>query len=258
MTGSAFDARTESATTSSVERRTAAPNAATLVLWVVLVILVSLGATAVVLRWRFPDDLTIQLEGLRQAILAVVYDNPSTSPARLAEAAQFDARFRDHRAITLWHITAGGAFLVLTPLQLLSPIRTRYPALHRWTGRTLIVLSVIAGITGLIFGIGMPFGGPAEAVVIALVAAWLFTSLARGYRAIRRGDTARHREWMLRVVGACIGVSVVRVVGATVDVALTPNGLGATDAFLIALWLGWSVTFAVTEWWIRRTRPDYQ
>jgi len=35
----------------------------------------------------------------------------------------------------------------------------------------------------------------------------------------------------------------------------TPIGVRAADAFVIALWIGWTATFAVTEWWIRRTRP---
>ena len=224
--------------------------------WIALLGLVAIGVVSVFLRWRFPDDAAMQLEGLRQIIVTLLYGGQGTSVARVAEVAEFDARFRDHRVITLVHILAGGAFVALVPLQLSRPIRTRYPAFHRWTGRALIAFAVAGGGTALFFGLGMPFGGPLEAIVIALVGAWLFTSLARAYVAIRRRDVARHREWMLRVVAACIGVTVVRIAGAAADLALTPNGLRAADAFVLALWTGWAATFAVAEWWIRRTRPE--
>jgi uncharacterized membrane protein len=237
-----------------VVARAAAPDPAAIALWVLLIGLAALGVVSVALRWAFPDDAALRLEGLREAILAIVHGKQPVPASRFAELAQFDGRFRDHRLMTLGHILAGGAFVLLAPLQLATPIRERFPAVHRWTGRALIVLAVVGGATALFFGLGMPFGGPGEAAAIALVGAWLFTSLARGYLAIRRGDRVRHREWMLRMVGACIGVSVVRVVGVTTDLTLTPNGLGAPDAFVIALWTGWAATFAVTEWWIRRTR----
>ena len=226
-------------------------------LWIALVGLVALGLVAVALRARSPDDAATQLEGLRQAILLFVYGAQETTPSRLVEIGEFDRRFREHPFPTLGHILAGGTFLLLIPLQLSQSIRTRFPAFHRWTGRVLIVLAFAAGVTALFFGLGMPFGGLAEAAIISAVILWLFVSLGRAYVAIRRGDVERHREWMLRVVAACIGVSVVRVVGAMVDVTLTPNGVHASVAFVIALWVGWAATFVVTEWWIRRTRPDY-
>jgi len=233
------------------------PSAVAATLWIALFALVALGLVAVSFRWRFPNDMGVRLEGFRQWVLALIHGNAEPSQARLVEVAQFDARFRDHRLTTFGHILSGRMFLVLAPLQLAGPVRARFPALHRWTGRALIALAVTAGLTGLFFGIGMPFGGSAETVVIGAVATWLFISLTRGYAAIRRHDRARHREWMLRVVGACVGVSVVRVVGALADITLTPNGIRAVDAFVIALWVGWAVTFGVTEWWIRRTRPGY-
>ena len=35
---------------------------------------------------------------------------------------------------------------------------------------------------------------------------------------------------------------------------LTPHGVDPQVIFVLALWLGWGVTVAVTEWWIRTTR----
>ena len=226
-------------------------------LWIALIGLVALGVLAVGLRVRSPGDAATQLEALRQTLLSLVHGPQEITPSRLTEIAEFEGRFRDHRLPTLGHVLAGGVFLLFIPFQLSRPVRARFPAFHRWTGRVLIVLAMAAGVSALYFGLGMPFGGSAEAVVVALVGAWLFASLGRAWIAIRRGDVERHREWMLRAVAACIGVSVVRLVGAAVDVTLTPNGVRTVDAFVIALWIGWTATFVVTEWWIRRTRADY-
>ena len=223
-------------------------------LWTALIACVALGVVAVGLRLRHPSDAAMQLEELRQTILSIVHDTQVPPGSRLTEVASFDGRFRDHSLMTFAHIVTGGVFLVFVPLQLARPVRDRFPAFHRWTGRTLIALAIVAGMTGLYFGLVMPFGGAGEALAIAIVGAWLFISVARAYAAIRRGEVARHREWMLRAVAACAGVSVVRVVGAVADITLTPNGLRPTDAFIVALWTGWGLTFVVTEWWIARTR----
>ncbi len=59
---------------------------------------------------------------------------------------------------------------------------------RRWSGRLLLVLP--ATITGLWFGVLMPIPGAGEATVISLVAAYFVVSLARAFRAIRRGDVA--------------------------------------------------------------------
>ena len=217
--------------------------------------LVALGIASVALRWAFPADAAAQVEPLRDHILAMLHRGTGSMAERRIELAQFDGRYQAHLIATLAHIVPGGIFIALLPVQLSRPIRARFPALHRWTGRLLVTLAVVIGAAALFFGVGMPFGGPAEAILIALVAAWFFTALIRAYAAIRRGDVASHREWMLRAVASAISVSVVRVVNVATDLTLTPAGLSAANAFVIALWIGWPATIAVCEWWIRHTRP---
>src|SRR5689334_17858363 len=93
-------------------------------LWMALVALVAFGVLAVVLRVRAPDDAATRLESVRQTMLTFLHGQ-GASPSRIAEVAQFDARFRDHPAMTLGHILAGGAFLILLPMQLARPVRER-------------------------------------------------------------------------------------------------------------------------------------
>jgi hypothetical protein len=76
--------------------------------------------------------------------------------------------------------------------------------------------------------------------------------MLRAYRAIKGRDVEMHRWWMLRAIAAPVGVTVVRAVGAIADLTLTPLGASARVAFVVAIWVGWALTFAATEWWIRR------
>ena len=115
-----------------------------------------------------------------------------------------------------------------------------------------MALGLVTSVTALYFGIATPFGGIAEMVVVVPVGIWFPFSMLRAYRAIRRRDIAAHRRWMLRAVAAPIGVTVIRVVGPIADLTLTPLGVPARDTFVAALWVGWALTFAVTEWWVRR------
>jgi uncharacterized membrane protein len=154
------------------------------------------------------------------------------------------------------HVLTGAAFMLFAPLQFVAPIRRRYSGLHRWSGRALLAFGCLAGLSSLYFGLLMPFAGPLEGVAIILAGGLFFLSLARAFLAIRSGDVARHREWMIRTFAVAIGISSVRVTGGILDAALTPAGFSVREVFLLSVWLGWMLTLAGAEIWIRRSRYD--
>ena len=165
-----------------------------------------------------------------------------------------DGKFAAHPVVTRLHVVPGGLFLLFAPLQFSVRIRRRYPRLHRWSGRILLPLALISVATGLYFGLVMPFGGPGEAVAIALFGALFLTAMARGYLAIRRHQVERHREWMVRVFAIALAISTVRVVGAVLDITLTPAGFPPARLFVLSVWTGWVITVGAAELWIRHTR----
>jgi hypothetical protein len=227
------------------------PNAVVVASRVALAGLVVLGLLSVGFRLMFPDDAATRLEPLRQWILG----GTGPTPDRVADVAAFDAQFRTHRFITLVHIVPGALFLLFVPLQLSRTVRSRFVAFHRWNGRALLVTGAVSAGAGLYFGIATPFAGLAESIIIVALAGWFGVALTRAYRAIRRRDIEGHREWMLRALAVPIGVTVVRLTGALVDIALTPAGYSARVVFVVALYVGWAASLAVTEWWVRRSRP---
>lgn len=160
-------------------------------------------------------------------------------------------KFNRHPTATLLHVLPAAAFLILVPLQLSRRFRSRHLAWHRWAGRIVIALAIPIGISGLFFGVLMPFGGIVEASAIALFGTWFLFALIRGYISIRTGRVERHREWMIRMFSVALGVSVQRLVAGVL--ALGTRALPA-EWFGQSLWIGFTLSVVIAEIWIRGTR----
>ena len=168
------------------------------------------------------------------------------------EAFEFDRWFATHPAHTFAHVALGGLFLALAPLQFSSRVRERYVRLHRWCGRALVLVALPVGLSGLTLGALFPYGGRAAASAVFVAGALFLFALVKGFVAIRRGDVARHREWMIRMFSIGLGIATVRVVGLLLLVVTRSS---FRDTAGTAFWVGWVSTFAAAELWIRYTRP---
>jgi hypothetical protein len=72
--------------------------------------------------------------------------------------------------------------------------------------------------------------------------------LVLGVAAVRRGDIASHRAWMVR--GYAIGLAAgTQVFTEGIGGALFGTGVGAGD---LAKGAGWAINLAVAEWALRR------
>lgn len=164
-------------------------------------------------------------------------------------------KFNRHPTATLLHVLPAALLVILAPLQFSRRIRSRHIQWHRWSGRVIVVIAIPVGISGLFFGLLMPFAGTLEASAIAAFGGVFLFSLMRAFIAIRKGDVARHREWMIRMFSVVLGVSTVRIAGTLLAV-LTREGPEAW--FGHSIWIGFGSTVAVAELWIRHTRPSSQ
>ncbi len=209
--------------------------ALTLVLWVAVILLVTVGVVAAVGRATFPGDLTIRAEPSRLELMRALERGDPLLAERPAELERIDRRFRRYSFMTVLHVVAGGLFLVLATLQFSARIRSRHLTLHRWSGRLLALMAIPTALSGLFFGVLMPYGGWVEAAAIALFGGLFLVALGKAIVAIRRGQVARHREWMIRAFAVGIGISTVRVVGAAVDITLTPAGMGPRVLFVFSV-----------------------
>ena len=222
--------------------------------WAGFALLLLIGTVAAALRTAHIGDLYAVMEPLRTATLAA-FGIPEPNALRRAEVvARIDAKFAAHVMATQMHVGFGALFFVLVPLQFSKSLRAQHRALHRWSGRLLVVVAWITGLGGLYFGVLHPFAGPFERLIIGLVGSWFLAATSIAFVRIRQGRTAEHREWMLRAVAAALGISTVRLVATLLDVVLTPYGVAPEVIFLHSFWIGWGVMLLAAERWIRRTR----
>ena len=219
--------------------------------WATTILLVLVGVAAALGRSFFIGDLTSRVEPVRERMLRSIGRDERLVQRDPEQIRRFDRSFRAHPFVTYLHIVPGAMFLLLAPLQLLVRFRTRHLRFHRRLGRVLMILVLMSATASLLFGLFLPYGGWSESLLIAMVGTLLFVSVTRGFLAVRRGDIARHREWMLRTFAICVGISTARVIAAALDFGVT--ALSPRAGFIVAIWSGWILTLAVTEGWIRAT-----
>lgn len=108
------------------------------------------------------------------------------------------ATFEAHRFGIYLHIFASVVALAFGPFQFSAQLRVARPGLHRWIGRFYLGVGVMVGGLAGLFMAFHAYGGPVSRLGFAgLAMAWLYTGF-RAYRAIRAGDVASHRRWMVR------------------------------------------------------------
>lgn len=170
-------------------------------------------------------------------------------PPHAAEFQAMEQHFARTAPSTLIHVVAGGLFLAFGLLQFSARMRARRPRVHRWSGRALVVVAAIAGATGIWKGVVEPFSTTERLPTAALGLMFLVAPII-GLIAIRRGDVARHREWMIRFYAGALSIVAVRLLSPAIvwlsDPAPIQGVVGTT------FWAGWIVTQAAAELWIRR------
>jgi hypothetical protein len=104
------------------------------------------------------------------------------------------------------HMATGAAITALVPLQLVPSLRLRLPALHRWSGRLIILAAVVTAVGGLVYiplrgtigGVPMNIGFSLYGVLV------LITSL-QTIRYARARRIADHNAWALRFFWLALG-----------------------------------------------------
>lgn len=104
------------------------------------------------------------------------------------------------------HFFAGAVVLIMGPLQFIPAIRTKVPALHRFSGRVYALAALGAGLGGLgylalkgaVGGIMMDLGFAGYGILIVLATANTFR-----YARARRFN--QHRAWAIRLFALGIG-----------------------------------------------------
>ncbi len=168
-------------------------------------------------------------------------------PPGEAVAPAMQAAYRAHPLLIYGHVFAAALALALAPFQFSGRLRRARPQWHRWIGRTYLGVGVlVGGVFGLLLS-RYAYGGPVAKIGFALLAlVWLYTGL-RGWLAIRGGDVAAHRQWMLRNQALTLAAVSLRVYVGVAVAAHWPFAL----AYAAIAWLCWVPNLLLAEWWLR-------
>jgi uncharacterized membrane protein len=216
-------------------------------LWFGLIVLVVFGVATAIARVLSIANVATSVTDARLVIARKLF------PAYTEEIPKIEQRFADNAVVTVLHVVTGAAFLTLGVLQFSSPIRNRHLRFHRRSGYFLTGLAFLAGITGLWLGVVKPYSAT-ERAPSAAAGAMFLVAPAIAVVAVRRGEIARHREWMIRFFAVGVGIVVIRLVGPVIIWLSSP--VPFRDIVGLTFWVGWLVSVVVGEAWIRSTRAD--
>jgi hypothetical protein len=224
------------------------------VIWAGTIVLCLVGILAAIGRTAYPGDMVTRFESVRTRIFEIAGRTDPLIVDRAAELAKVDGQFTAKPGTTRLHVLGGALFFALLPFQFSRRIRKRHVRFHRWSGRLLLLVGTASTLAGLVFGVLTPYAGTPEAALVAMVGAYFLVSAWLAWRAIRRREIDRHREWVMRACAAALAISSIRLLGTPIDLWLAPMGVHPRTTFVIVLAAGWLLTIAVAEWWIRQTR----
>ena len=190
----------------------------------------------------------------------VVLLRPSLTVAGAARnpAAQLDAHFAAERPLTLAHVIPAMLFMILGPLQFVKKLRSKYPQIHRWSGRVFLLSSGVVGITGLRMALGKTIGGLDEKAAILLFGTFFLAALAKALWHAMHRQFAQHREWMIRGYAIGLAVATIRPIMGMFFAGEIARGHipQPSEFFGTAFWIGFTLQMIAAEMWINYTRPS--
>lgn len=165
--------------------------------------------------------------------------------------ARYGQGFIQRPGLTWLHIVPGLIFVILGPLQFVAKIRLGHINLHRWCGRIYVASGLLVGVTALILGIVVGFGGPTETAAVTFFSLLFLIFLGLAIFRIRRREVSAHREWMIRAFSLGLAVTTMRPI---VAILLAATGLSFSEILGISFWLGFTLHLIIAELWVNITR----
>jgi uncharacterized membrane protein len=169
-------------------------------------------------------------------------------------------------ALLVVHVTTASTAMLLGALQFVPRIRANRRR-HRIIGRTFLGFGAVAFVlTGIPLAITTPNGNVTRYGVLIPAVLWPLLAVT-GWRAIRRGDVVRHREWMVRVYAVTFFAITTRLLVPLLLLGQVPVMQSRYDGDVQAAveatipygqWLGWMINLVIAQLIIRRwrSRPE--
>lgn len=167
-----------------------------------------------------------------------------------------NARFVAAPFPVIVHILSVSLFSLFGALQFSSGLPQRLPQWHRVSGRIVVASGIFAALTGLWMTVMYPIppelqGGLLYAVRVFVGVAMLL-SIFLAVAAVKRGDIATHRAWMIRAFALGQGAGMQVVVLLPWMLLIGKPSMLQRDALMSLAWL---INLLVAEMAIQRWSP---
>jgi uncharacterized membrane protein len=145
------------------------------------------------------------------------------------------------------HVLFALPVLLGAPLQFISQLRQRRPAIHRAVGKAYVCGATVAAITAVYMGAAGPYEGSRLSISITGTL-WLFFTLAAWRHAMNRNFSA-HRAFMIRSYTMALVLVWLRLMFDFQDyLFFYVNDEDLRDA--TREWASWVVPLLVVEFWL--------
>lgn len=145
------------------------------------------------------------------------------------------------------HVLFALPVLLGAPLQFISQLRQRRPAIHRAVGKAYVCGATVAAITAIYMGAAGPYEGSRLSISITGTL-WLFFTLAAWRHAMNRNFSA-HRAFMIRSYTMALVLVWLRLMFDFQDyLFFYVNDEDLRDA--TREWASWVVPLLVVEFWL--------
>ena len=141
------------------------------------------------------------------------------------------------------HIIPGGLALILGAFQFHSGLRNRWTSIHRNSGRAYVVFVLTGAVGGILLAWYAPHS-PATRLGFASLAVVWFYSGSMAYLAVRAGNIALHRQWMIRSYSLTLAAVTLRI---QLPIYQEAMGLSFHEAYAIVAWFSWIPNLVIAE-----------
>ncbi|GAB1520938.1 ribonucleotide-diphosphate reductase subunit rnr1 [Rhizoctonia solani] len=143
---------------------------------------------------------------------------------KLIPEEYFAYKVRPYGSLLLIHLACILPASILSIIQFVPRLRTKYMSWHRYAGRLINILTMISSICGMAIG-RVSFGGDLsiQTSILTLGAITLYSIIA-GWRAARQHKIEEHKIWMIRAWAYQMAIVTMRVIIPITLIALQLRG----------------------------------
>lgn len=142
------------------------------------------------------------------------------------------------------HVYSSIFVLLMGILQFSGLLRSRFPAMHRYSGWIYVLLILfVAGPSGLVMGYYGNGGWVGQTAFCLLALLWIFFSY-KGVRAATSGNFVDHQKWMYRSYALTLSAITLRLWKWILVLLYAPRPM---DVYKLVAWLGWTGNLAIAE-----------